>query len=338
MGGNAVKNFGNVIRLNTHEFDELALDIVATLSSETVHIYPIPSYHSKEGHGDMDLLTTSDFWKHNSRLSVSKKLNSVGHVQNGTVTSYAIPYGKDIFQVDIINVPEDKFDFAYNYFSWNDAGNLLGRIAHYAGFKLGHLGLQYIIRDPGNSDHVISELTVANSWDAALEFLGYFDPKKYREGFYDLTDIFEYVMNNRFAHRDIFLLENRNNTSRTRDRKRKTYMSFLKWLENKEFPPKNLDKATVRKDMLEEAMKLFPVFASAYNNAMDAFAKKKRVRSVINGSVIHELTGYSGEELGAFMSTFSEAYPIEELYALSDEGMYQKLLDFHDEWRESSGY
>lgn len=28
MGGNAVKNFGNVIRLNTHEFDELALDIV----------------------------------------------------------------------------------------------------------------------------------------------------------------------------------------------------------------------------------------------------------------------------------------------------------------------
>lgn len=337
MGGNAVKNFGNVIRLKTKEFDELALDIVATLSSDNIHIYPIPSYYNKEDHGDMDLLTTSDFWKHNSRLSVNKKLNSVGHVQNGTVTSYAIPYGKDVFQVDIIHVPEEKFDFAYNYFSWNDAGNLLGRIAHFTGFKLGHLGLQYILRDPDNSDHVVSELTVTNDWDVALEFLCY-DPTKYRKGFNDLSDVFEYIITNKFAHRDIFLLENRNNVSRTRDRKRKTYMEFLKWLETNDSQKQGQDKVAVREEMLSEALGFFPKFSSAYHSAMDLFRKKQRVNKIVNGNVVSEMTGYSGEELGAFLSTFKEAYSIDELYALSDDEIYKKLSDFHDEWKETSGY
>lgn len=337
MGGNAVNHLGNVIRLKTKEFDELALDIVALLSTDNTHIYPIPSYYSKEDHGDMDLLTTSDFWKTNTRNSVKKKLGSVGFFQNGTVTSYAVPYGEDIFQVDIIHVPEEKFDFAYNYFSWNDAGNLLGRIAHYTGFKLGHLGLQYILRDPDNSDHVVSELTVTNDWNTALEFLCY-DAKKYRKGFNNLTDIFEFVINNKFAHRDIFLLENRNNVSRTRDRKRKTYMEFLKWLETNDTKKQGKDKTKVREEMLTEALGFFPSFSVAYYSAMDLFKKKQRVNKIVNGTVIAEMTGYSGEELGSFISVFREAYTINELYILSDEEIYKKLSDFHDEWKETSGY
>lgn len=338
MGGNAVKSFGNVIRLKTKEFDELALDIVATLSSDNIHLYPIPSYYSKEDHGDMDLLTSSDFWKYNSRLDVKQKLNAVWFVQNGTVTSYAVPYKKDIFQVDIIHVPEDKFDFAYNYFSWNDAGNLLGRIAHFVGFKLGHLGLQYILRNPDNSDHVVTELTVTQDWDTAMRFLCYSDPKKYREGFNNLNDIFEYVMNNKFAHRDIFLLENRNNASRTRDRKRKTYMEFLKWLESKDHSQKMQDKNVVREQMLNEALNFIPKFAYDYNKAIILFNKKQRVNKIVNGNTVTELTGYYGEELGAFISTFKEAYSIDELYALSDNEIYKKLSDFHDEWKKTSGY
>ena len=337
MGGNAVKHLGNVVRLKTKEFDELALDIIAVLSSDDIQLYPIQSYYSKEDHGDMDLIVQSDFWKSNTRESVKNKIDAIGYVQNGTVTSYAIPYDKDIFQVDIINVPFDKLEFAYNYFSWNDAGNLLGRVAHFAGFKLGHLGLQYILRDPSNSNHVVSDLTVTSDWARAIKFLGY-NPNTYQNGFNALTDIFEYVMSNKLAHRDIFLLENRNNTSRTRDRKRKTYMTFLTWLDTQVATNKILDKESIREEYLKKAFMDFPLFKDAHYAAMSLFEKKKKVSEVLNGNFVNELIGISGEELGAFMSTFKEAYSIEDLYRMGNLKLVSKLFEFHDEWKLTSGY
>jgi len=343
MGGNAVKSFGNVVRLKTEEYDELALEVVAVLSSEKVRPYIIPSYREKPDHGDMDLIVSSEFWSYNTRNSVNTKLESNGFVQNGTVTSYAIPYKENIFQVDIISVPPDRLEFAYNYFAWNDLGNLLGRIFHRLGFKLGHLGLQYIIRDPENKDHVVSELTITKNWDEALRLVRY-NPVRFAEGFNTLEEIFQYVIYNPYANKDIFLLENRNAISRIRDRKRKTYMDFLEWLETNfgnqlfEYGYVYDNKEKLREIFLDTAFIAFPEFKKEYDDAMVLFNKKKRVKKVVNGDFISEITGLHDRELGDFISTFKAAYSVEELYPLTDEEIYGKIVSFFDEWKETWSY
>ena len=89
--------------------------------------------------------------------------------------SYAVPTDDDgsIFQVDLIRVDCRHMESAFSYFAFNDLGNLLGRIFHRAGFKLGHKGMCYVVREEGNQSNAIKEIEVTTSWKEALEFAGY---------------------------------------------------------------------------------------------------------------------------------------------------------------------
>ena len=121
-------------------------------------------------------------------------------------------------------------------------GNLLGRIAHKFGAKLGHLGLQFPLRDPSNNDRLIAELTITRDFATALTLLGY-DAKAYEvarsaESFKTLPDIFAFAIASPSSTKSIFHLDNRNHAARVRDAKR-PISAFLQWLETqapKPFP------------------------------------------------------------------------------------------------------
>lgn len=120
-----------VERLSKEQYDEVLSALTITLPYKTV---AIPSYRSKESFGDCDLLTTAT--DEAFEESLSKDFILLGKKRNGGVTSYALKYGNfPPFQFDLIKAKEDSFKFHYNYLSYNDLGNLIGRIAAAFGFK-----------------------------------------------------------------------------------------------------------------------------------------------------------------------------------------------------------
>lgn len=273
----------------------------------------IPSYASKPDFGDMDILVAGgEGYDPHCAAAV---LGATEVVRNGDVTSLGLPVKEGVFQIDLIKVPSESFDFALRYFAMNDLGNLLGRIAHKAGFKLGHLGLLYPLRDKENADHVIAELVVTKNWDEALNLLGY-DPAVYKKGFeggfHQLVDIFNFVVSSPCCNKDIYLLENRNAKARERDRKRKTYMAFLDWLDT---VPRNAmpnydwsDKEHVRQAFLGGALKRFHIFHASYLQTLDDWRVEQACRAKFNGRLVGEITGLTGKELGALIQRVRESF------------------------------
>lgn len=206
MGGNAFPEF-NTIRLNATDYNIMVTKCINLLFSQFT--YPknrfriIESYRNKDSFGDLDIL-----WCGNeiSPDDICNALGAICYKQNKSVVSYAMPIDNNVFQVDLINVDEKHLMSAYSYFAFNDLGNLLGRIFHRAGFKLGHKGMLYVVREPDNYSHVIDEIEVTSSWKEALEFAGY-DYNVWLKGFDDLEDMFRFVVSSPYFDKKIFSLE-----------------------------------------------------------------------------------------------------------------------------------
>lgn len=238
MGGNAMKKY-NVERLSKEQYNEVVSALTATLPKKTL---PIPAYKNKESFGDCDLLTTAS--NQEFETSLSKDFVVLGKSSNGAVTSYALRYKNlPAFQFDLIKTTESNFDFNYKYLSFNDLGNLIGRIAAAFGFKFGHDGLYLLAwfshegeeravdrlkEENKTNEHaeVKREKLLIKDFDEALEFLG-FDSGRFNQGFDDIEDILAFVANSKYFCKDFFLFENRNHEQRRRDNKRPTYIRAL---------------------------------------------------------------------------------------------------------------
>ena len=242
MGGNALRQYG-VERLTKEQYNEVLSILTITLPYKTA---VIPSYRSKESFGDCDLLTTAtdeDFEK-----SLSKDFALLGKKKNGSVTSYALKYCNfPPFQFDLIKAKEDSYKFHYNYLSYNDLGNLIGRVAAAFGFKFAHDGLYLLawyshkgeersvarVKEYGktndHAEHKMEKLFISN-FDQALEFLG-FDSLRFAQGFNTIDDILDYVASSKYFCKDFFLFENRNHDQRKRDVRRPTYTKALEYFD-----------------------------------------------------------------------------------------------------------
>lgn len=242
MGGHAMKNYG-VERLTKEQYNEVLSALTITLPYKTV---AIPSYRAKESFGDCDLLTTAT--DEAFEKSLSKDFTLLGKKKNGGVTSYALKYSNfPPFQFDLIKAKEDSFKFNYNYLSYNDLGNLIGRVAAAFGFKFAHDGLYLLawyshkgeersvarVKEEGKTndcaEHKMEKLFISN-FDQALEFLG-FDSLRFAQGFDTVDDILDFVVSSKYFCKDFFLFENRNHDQRKRDVKRPTYISALEYFD-----------------------------------------------------------------------------------------------------------
>lgn len=232
-----------VERLTKEQYDEVLSALTITLPYKTV---AIPSYRAKDSFGDCDLLTTAT--DEAFEKSLSKDFALLGKKKNGSVTSYALKYGNfPPFQFDLIKAKEDSFKFHYNYLSYNDLGNLIGRVAAAFGFKFAHDGLYILawyshkgeersvgrVKEYGKTndcaEHKIEKLFISN-FNEALEFLG-FDSLRFAQGFNTVDDILNFVASSKYFCKDFFLFENRNHDQRKRDIKRPTYTRALEYFD-----------------------------------------------------------------------------------------------------------
>ena len=282
MGGSAMQNYG-VERLTKEQYDEVLSALTVTLPYKTV---AIPSYRSKESFGDCDLLTTST--DEAFEKSLSKDFMLLGKKRNGSVTSYALKYGNfPPFQFDLIKAREDSFKFHYNYLSYNDLGNLIGRVAAAFGFKFAHDGLYILawyshkgeersvarVKENGKTndcaEYKMEKLFISN-FDQALEFLG-FDSSRFAQGFNSIDDILDFVASSKYFCKDFFLFENRNHDQRKRDVKRPTYTKALEYF-NTLTETKSRDKVT--KAFKADVAKKYPSIINIKRNMRKEIKRK----------------------------------------------------------------
>lgn len=311
MGGNALSCTS--VRLTKKNYERLAADCVAKLRA----LYPgkrveaLGSYRAKADFGDLDILVQGG--DHYDPHQAAAALDAVEVVRNGPVTSVGVlvrpevPHRDgNVFQVDLIKMEPEAFDFAMGYFGRGDAGNLLGRLFHSAGLSLRHDGLVYFFRDGTNGDYKFREIVLTRKFEEALPFMGY-DPATYEQGFDTPEDIYRYVASSAFFNPAIFLLENRNATSRVRDKKRVMYMQFLKFCEERQdltAYPYPEDKAA----WLPRIAEYFPHFRAEYDQAVADLAEHRAAKAKFNGEWVSQLTGLQGKELGAVMKQFKESF------------------------------
>lgn len=300
MGGKALEAKGVTTRRVTADeyHNHLVPDILRRLTALVpgVEASVIPSYRNKPDFGDVDILINSDTLPVDGADRIVQGFEPRACVRNGPVLSF----DHDGFQVDLIFYGLPVHDFAARYFAYNDLGNLIGRIARYAGFIFGHAGLFYPVRDPANADRMIDTVLVTRHFDQALAFLGY-DPAVHAEGFDDLEAIYRYAVSSKFYTPEPFALENRGHRARVRDKKRPTYRAFLEWAaDNAPYPKPGA--ALLLTEHLLRAKHAFPAFSADYHAALKRNRLERDFRALYNGRVVAAITGLEGRALGRAMA------------------------------------
>lgn len=299
MGGKAIKTAHGIetVRLLPSEYEAVSQSAMHACTTGIRAV--IPAYTTKESFGDADILYTGD-------LSLDPSWPTV---KNGGVTSVGFPIESNrYFQVDFIKTTPELFYFAIGYFSFNDLGNLIGRVAHRMGLKFGHDGLWLVLRE---GDHVYADIRITNDYVAALRFLGY----DKRGQFHTMEDIFQYVTTSRYFSRDLFPLEHRNTKARMRDSKRPTYNAFLRWLdEHPDIPdgasaiprPDAVHRPNASWETVRQLCTNFPGLSDKICVAQFTWIANKDAKKIFNGQVVSNLTGLTGKELGQFIAAFKD--------------------------------
>ena len=310
MGGNA---FPNTVRLDVAFYD-LICDFIKSYNNGIM----IPRVvGEKSSFGDIDTYSSdpnaADWIRYNFVVLEEKR--------HPTSINFLIDTSWGHVQLDLEKL-EDYDDFAIKYFSFNDLGNLVGRIAHRQGLKFGHRGLRYVLREGSRQ---ISDLLVTDNYEEALEYLG-FDSKKFEEGFTTYSEMFDWVVNSKYFEPCAYSLENMSHQSRTRDRKRKTFHMFLDYLgDTGEYTPS--DKANA----LNRHLSYFPSFNERMEEAIKIDARKQLIKSKFNGLIVaNTIPGLVDVELGKFMSYLRNHLTDDFVLSSTNEQIEDEIRAFYD--------
>lgn len=322
MGGNATKQY-NTIRLDKDTYNKASKLLVNLMNQYLDKPFEIiKAYETKDSFGDLDLLSvnnTDDFEKKLLMHENGKNVFIHGVVSDGGIKSYAISFKIDNptdssvllkdnwtkpFQLDFIHKSAEDFDFARQYFSFNDLGNFIGRIASGAGFKFGFDGLykKIYFNEDGDVVDVKSlksqrerqelangkpesnkkiEVLITKDFEKAIEFLG-FDYPRYTQGFKTLEDIFQYVQESKYFHLENFLLDNRKADVRHRDLKRPNYNMMVDYFRQHDNGDDSLPTYPSTLDLYVH----FPEAENKIKQAVQDVGNEIKLNKIINKSEI----------------------------------------------------
>lgn len=318
MGGLALKHFG-ARRMSKAEYTPLVATVLGTIGAYWRSTYPseVLSFRDKGDYGDADIV-----------------LRDVGldwhilHSPDGTsmpawfatmLDILGVPQGhyhmnKPVYsvyvkglQVDLIVAAPDEYDSSLVYYSWNDLGNLMGRVAHKMGFKLGHRGLELPMR---TSEHgVTGAITVSKDMATICAILGY-DYERWRRGFSTIAEVWQYAASSPYFSPHIYDLSEANAKARVRDSKRAVYTGFVEFIERNKAKLPNYDWKSEPREYhygfhMGRACELVPGLGDKVNAHVAEREAGKARAARWNGNVVAEWVGLDpkkhGEQLGAFI-------------------------------------
>lgn len=339
MGGNALAAQG-AERVDKKTYNHLKMEILNRLYSITGYYgwVEIPSYSSKDTFGDLDILFTNR--DKDTFDTVLKLFGNPASFHNTDVLSFLY---KNL-QVDLISMAPEDYHTAKIYYSYNDLGNLMGKIYHKFGLKYGHRGLVMQLRDEDNSSHKFSEIIISKNPDKIFRFIG-LSYSRFLQGFSTLTEIFQFVIDSPFFDPDIFSFENMNNAARVRDKKRSTYNAFLEYIKDLDKIPRpkwGEDKSIY----LDSIFSFFPEAYKTYQEELDKFKEHKSQQEKFNGAKVREWLEIAypkevpeGVEFGHFMKwviynkigdEFTKSVWIK---SNSEDSMRFHIIDWYKQWK-----
>lgn len=304
MGGKALNKYGVFTeRKNTAEFKEIGYKLGNRVFYDLLfHTSVVKCYHTKADHGDLDLLI---------RVPAGSNINWVDYIRNtfkpNAINANGGVYSFDYqgFQVDFIPIPEEKWDTALVYFSYDPLGNIMGKTYHKFNLSYGWEGLYYKFR---NFNGVNSQdILISNNVEKIFKFGGY-DYDRYTKGFDTLEEIFKFCIDGSYFDSDMFKMENLKHIDKKRNRKRGSYHLFLNYLKDNNINvsyPFSMDKT----DYLDMIDKFFPEagLKQKLGELKKDDARKKMITQKFNGDIVMLwLPNLQGKELGAAMAKFKE--------------------------------
>lgn len=313
MGGNAFEHTERVPSNLVQAFEQEMVD--------RDWLAVVPRWvNEKKDHGDIDVLVVGDD-QAQKIIEWAEPEKIIKHPQGYNILMSW--YGRKV-QVDLTLTNTNEANFAKWYFSYNDLGNLIGRIAHRQGLKFGHDGLWYVYR---KGDRVLDEIQLTDSIVTALLHLGWnaADVRHYARGFDTFVEMFDWVKRSEYFEESAYPLEHRNHKSRTRDKKRKVYNEFLAYLNvTDEYVPSTPELH------FERHCKKFPHMVGRIVEADYHVLLLSEWRRRFGGDVIRELTGLEGKELGEVCAYVKERAPRPDTlagYAAIHPNTLEKILD-----------
>lgn len=263
--------------------------------------YRIPRYYGdKADFGDMDVLVASrPDWdrlreKFAADLGVTG-IKSIGHV-------YSTAYRG--LQTDFFSVPAAYLDTQYDFMSFNDAGNFIGRMCRRFELKWGERGLAYVYRRAGGN--YVADLELTREFAPVCAFLG-LDHAQWQAGFGALESVFDWVIASPCFSVAPYL-DARGDLSR-RMQVRPSVQRFVAYLR---------ERGIDRRPQFEERGAYLPQVIAAFPGAdlaariereREAEARAVAVAARFNGKrVMQLLPGLVGEPLGEFIRSFRASF------------------------------
>jgi len=304
MGGNALKNTFTE-RKTTELFNLIAKDVLYGIN--TVLYYEshiIKCYHTKETHGDMDVLIKIPPNNDNQNIInfIKNHYKPNEMIKNGNVISFDYQQ----FQIDFILINEINWSIAKHYFDYDCCGNVMGKTFHKFGLSYGWEGLFYKFRNFHGSNS--QDILLTNDVRKIFDFGGY-DYNRYIKGFETLEEIFNFCIDSKYFDTEMFQMENLKSIDRKRNRKRGSYHLFLNYLKDNVIKTKYQFEAD--KDIyLPKIAEYF--IEAALMEELEALKEVDRKNKIIsqkfNGDMVMQwLPNLQGKELGAAMGKFKSA-------------------------------
>lgn len=264
----------------------------------------------------MDILIHVTSELHNRNINfvdfIKETFNPQDIYNNGGVVSFDY----DNFQIDFIPVKESNWDIARKWFSYDPFSNLTGKVSHKLGLKFSWDGLKFPFRN--FNGRLSQDIIITKDHKKAVEFMGY-DYSPYEKGFDTVEEIFDYVISSKYFDSEIFQMENLNHIDRKRNKKRKTYQGFLKYINDNNIVRKYEHKS--KEEYIELIDSSFPEanLIEKLNELKRKDLENNELNRKFNGKLI--MTSHpelKGKELGEAIKNFRNSFEDFKIYGLSN--------------------
>lgn len=286
--------------------------------------YRIPRYYDdKPDFGDMDVLVAErpDWEELRGRIVADLGITQcrrVGHVFSMVFRG---------LQTDLFLIEPRWLESAYNFMSFNDLGNFMGRMVRRFDLKYGEHGLSYVYRR--GDGHYKVDLPITSDFQEICDFLG-LDHARWQRGFHSIESIFEWVIESPFFSVVPYLDETEGNLE-PRKQERTTVVRFVEWLR-----ARGIDKRPTfaeRKEYLPFVILSFP--AARLDEQLEAEQaaeiRAARFAAKFNGKRVTALRPeLAGRALGEFIVALKESITDFESFILDapEEEIDRRIREF----------